>query len=200
MSDIKEVLYSEEEIRDKVKELGERITEDYKGKKLFLLGILKGCVPFMADIMRSIDLELEYDFMDVSSYQGTRSMGEVRILKDISTSIVDKDILIVEDIIDTGVTLSYLTKILKSRGARSIEIVTMLSKPSRRKVELPVKYNGYEIDDHFVIGYGMDYNERFRGLPYIGILDESVYSNSEEWYYWIKNLEEQDFILSWFLY
>ncbi len=200
MSDIKEVLYSEEEIRAKVKELGERITEDYKGKNLFLLGILKGCVPFMADIMRSIDLELEYDFMDVSSYQGTRSMGEVRILKDISTSIVDKDILIVEDIIDTGVTLSYLTKILKSRGARSIEIVTMLSKPSRRKVELPVKYNGYEIDDHFVIGYGMDYNERFRGLPYIGILDESVYSNSEEWYYWIKNLEEQDFILSWFLY
>lgn len=200
MSDIKEVLYSEEEIRAKVKELGERITEDYEGKKLFLLGILKGCVPFMADIMRSIDLELEYDFMDVSSYQGTRSMGEVRILKDISTSIVDKDILIVEDIIDTGVTLSYLTKILKSRGARSIEIVTMLSKPSRRKVELPVKYNGYEIDDHFVIGYGMDYNERFRGLPYIGILDESVYSNSEEWYYWIKNLEEQDFILSWFLY
>ena len=200
MSDIKEVLYSEEEIRAKVKELGERITEDYKGKKLFLLGILKGCVPFMADTMRSIDLELEYDFMDVSSYQGTRSMGEVRILKDISTSIVDKDILIVEDIIDTGVTLSYLTKILKSRGARSIEIVTMLSKPSRRKVELPVKYNGYEIDDHFVIGYGMDYNERFRGLPYIGILDESVYSNSEEWYYWIKNLEEQDFILSWFLY
>ena len=196
MSDIKEVLYSEEEIRDKVKELGERITEDYKGKNLFLLGILKGCVPFMADIMRSIDLELEYDFMDVSSYQGTRSMGEVRILKDISTSIVDKDILIVEDIIDTGVTLSYLTKILKSRGARSIEIVTMLSKPSRRKVELPVKYNGYEIDDHFVIGYGMDYNERFRGLPYVGILDESVYSNSEEWYYWIKNLEEQDFILS----
>ena len=200
MSDIKEVLYSEEEIRAKVKELGERITEDYKGKNLFLLGILKGCVPFMADIMRSIDLELEYDFMDVSSYQGTRSMGEVRILKDISTSIVDKDILIVEDIIDTGVTLSYLTKILKSRGARSIEIVTMLSKPSRRKVELPVKYNGYEIDDHFVIGYGMDYNERFRGLPYIGILDESVYSNSEEWYYWIKNLEEQDFILSWSLY
>lgn len=200
MSDIKEVLYSEEEIRAKVKELGERITEDYKGKNLFLLGILKGCVPFMADIMRSIDLELEYDFMDVSSYQGTRSMGEVRILKDISTSIVDKDILIVEDIIDTGVTLSYLTKILKSRGARSIEIVTMLSKPSRRKVELPVKYNGYEIDDHFVIGYGMDYNERFRGLPYIGILDESVYSNSEEWYYWIKNLGEQDFILSWSLY
>ena len=196
MSEIKEVLYSEEEIKEKVKELGERIREDYKDKNLLLLGILKGCVPFMADIMRSIDLDLEYDFMDVSSYQGTRSMGEVRILKDISTNIVDKDILIVEDIIDTGVTLSYLTKLLRSRGAKSVEIVTMLSKPSRRKVDLAVKYNGYEIDDHFVIGYGMDYNERFRGLPYIGILDESVYSNSEEWYYWIRKLEEQDFILS----
>ena len=196
MSEIKEVLYSEEEIKEKVKELGERIREDYRDKNLLLLGILKGCVPFMADIMRSIDLDLEYDFMDVSSYQGTRSMGEVRILKDISTNIVDKDILIVEDIIDTGVTLSYLTKLLRSRGVRSVEIVTMLSKPSRRKVDLAVKYNGYEIDDHFVIGYGMDYNERFRGLPYIGILDESVYSNSEEWYYWIRNLEEQDFILS----
>lgn len=176
MSDIKEVLITEEEIQNKVKELGERITEDYRDKDLFLLAILKGAVPFMADIMRKIDLDLEYDFMDVSSYQGTRSMGEVRILKDISTSIVGKDILIVEDIIDTGITLSYLTKVLKSRGANSIEIVTMLSKPSRRKIDLPVKYNGYEIEDHFVIGYGMDYDEKYRALPYIGILDESVYS------------------------
>lgn len=176
MSDIKEVLITEEEIQNKVKELGEKITEDYMDKDLFLLGILKGAVPFMADIMRKIDLDLEYDFMDVSSYQGTRSMGEVRILKDISTSIVGKDILIVEDIIDTGITLSYLTKVLKSRGANSIEIVTMLSKPSRRKIDLPVKYNGYEIEDYFVIGYGMDYDEKYRALPYIGILDESVYS------------------------
>lgn len=176
MSDIKEVLFTEEEIQNKVRELGEKITEDYRGKDLFLLGILKGAVPFMADIMRRIDLDLEYDFMDVSSYQGTRSMGEVRILKDISTSIVGKDILIVEDIIDTGVTLSYLTKVLKSRGANSIEIVTMLSKPSRRQIELPVKYNGYEIEDNFVIGYGMDYDEKYRALPFIGILDESVYS------------------------
>lgn len=178
--DIKEVLYSEEEIQNKVKELGEKITEDYEGKNLFLLGILKGAVPFMADIMRRIDLDLEYDFMDVSSYKGTRSLGEVRILKDISTSIVGKDILIVEDIIDAGITLSYLTKVLKSRGANSIEIVTMLSKPSRRKVELPVKYNGYEIEDNFVIGYGMDYDEKYRALPFIGILDESVYLNDEE--------------------
>ncbi|MBS5946510.1 MAG: hypoxanthine phosphoribosyltransferase [Peptoniphilus harei] len=176
MSDIKEVLISEEEIQNKVKELGKKITEDYKDKNLFLLGILKGAVPFMADIMRKIDLDLEYDFMDVSSYQGTRSLGEVRILKDISTSIVGKDILIVEDIIDTGITLNYLTKVLKSRGANSIEIVTMLSKPSRRKVDLPVKYNGFEIEDNFVIGYGMDYDEKYRALPYIGILDESVYT------------------------
>ncbi|MBM7549891.1 hypoxanthine phosphoribosyltransferase [Peptoniphilus gorbachii] len=176
MSDIKEVLISEEEIQNKVKELGKKITEDYRDKNLFLLGILKGAVPFMADIMRKIDLDLEYDFMDVSSYQGTRSLGEVRILKDISTSIVGKDILIVEDIIDTGITLNYLTKVLKSRGANSIEIVTMLSKPSRRKVDLPVKYNGFEIEDNFVIGYGMDYDEKYRALPYIGILDESVYT------------------------
>lgn len=176
MSDIKEVLISEEEIQNKVKELGKKITEDYRDKNLFLLGILKGAVPFMADIMRKIDLDLEYDFMDVSSYQGTRSLGEVRILKDIPTSIVGKDILIVEDIIDTGITLNYLTKVLKSRGANSIEIVTMLSKPSRRKVDLPVKYNGFEIEDNFVIGYGMDYDEKYRALPYIGILDESVYS------------------------
>lgn len=175
MSDIKEVIFSEEEIQNKVKELGEKITEDYKDKDLFLLGILKGAVPFMADIMRKINLDLEYDFMDVSSYQGTRSMGEVRILKDISTSIVGKDILIVEDIIDTGITLSYLTKVLKSRGANSIEIVTMLSKPSRRKIDLHVKYNGFEIEDYFVIGYGMDYDEKYRALPFIGILDESVY-------------------------
>lgn len=176
MSNIKEVLISEEEIQNKVKELGKKITEDYRDKNLFLLGILKGAVPFMADIMRKIDLDLEYDFMDVSSYQGTRSLGEVRILKDISTSIVGKDILIVEDIIDTGITLNYLTKVLKSRGANSIEIVTMLSKPSRRKVDLPVKYNGFEIEDNFVIGYGMDYDEKYRALPYIGILDESVYT------------------------
>ena len=176
MSDIKEVLISEEEIQNKVKELGKKITEDYRDRNLFLLGILKGAVPFMADTMRRIDLDLEYDFMDVSSYQGTRSLGEVRILKDISTSIVGKDILIVEDIIDTGITLNYLTKVLKSRGANSIEIVTMLSKPSRRKVDLPVKYNGFEIEDNFVIGYGMDYDEKYRALPYIGILDESVYT------------------------
>ncbi|MBU5668915.1 hypoxanthine phosphoribosyltransferase [Peptoniphilus sp. MSJ-1] len=175
MAEIKRVLFSEEEIQKKVNELGEEITKDYKGKKVFLLGILKGAVPFMADLMRKIDLDLEYDFMDVSSYEGTASRGEVRILKDISTSIDGKNILIVEDIIDTGVTLSYLSKILSSRGAASIEIVTLLSKPERRKVDLPVKYNGFVIEDEFVIGYGMDFNEKYRGLPYIGILDESQY-------------------------
>lgn len=175
MKDILTVLYSEEELAAKVEELGKQITEDYKDKDLLLLGILKGAVPFMADIMRKIDLELKYDFMDVSSYQGSTSTGEVRILKDVDESVEGKDILIVEDIIDTGNTLAYLEKVLLHRGAKSIEIVTMLSKPSRREIELDVKYNGFEIEDNFVVGYGMDYNERFRSLPYVAILDESVY-------------------------
>ncbi|MGI5949245.1 hypoxanthine phosphoribosyltransferase [Peptoniphilus sp.] len=175
MKDILTVLYTEEELAAKVEELGKQITEDYKDKDLLLLGILKGAVPFMADIMRKIDLELKYDFMDVSSYQGSTSTGEVRILKDVDESVEGKDILIVEDIIDTGNTLAYLEKVLLHRGAKSIEIVTMLSKPSRREIELDVKYNGFEIEDNFVVGYGMDYDERFRSLPYVAILDESVY-------------------------
>ncbi len=169
------VLYSEKELQDKVEELAKEITKDYEGKDLLLLGILKGAVPFMADLMRKIDLDLKYDFMDVSSYQGSTSTGEVRILKDVSESIDGKDILIVEDIIDTGNTLSYLKNVLFNRGANSIEIVTMLSKPERRKIDLDVKYNGFEIEDNFVVGYGMDYDEKYRGLPYIAILDESMY-------------------------
>lgn len=175
MSDIKSILYKEEEIKDRIRELGKKISKDYEGRELILVGILKGCVPFMADLMREIDLKsTTYDFMDVSSYQGTTSTGEVRILKDMSSNVGGKDILIVEDIIDTGLTLSYLTKILNSRGANSVEIVTLLSKPARRKVEMDVKYIGFEIEDEFVIGYGMDYNEIYRTLPYIGILDESA--------------------------
>ncbi|MET3616796.1 hypoxanthine phosphoribosyltransferase [Peptoniphilus olsenii] len=175
MTGIKEVLFTEEELAVKVDELAKRITEDYKDKNLLLLGILKGAVPFMADLMRKIDLELQYDFMDVSSYQGSTSSGEVRILKDISAPVEGKDILIVEDIIDTGITLSYLKNLLLHRGANSIEIVTMLSKPDRRLKDLDVKYNGYDIEDNFVVGYGMDFDERFRSLPYVAILDESVY-------------------------
>ncbi len=177
MSEIKEILFSKDEIRKKVEMLGEIISKDYRDKKLILVGILKGAVPFMADLMREIDLDLEYDFMDVSSYSGTTSVGEVRILKDISTSIEGKDVLIVEDIIDTGLTLSYLTELFKSRAANSVAITTMLSKPKRRKIDIYVKYVGYEIEDKFVVGYGMDYNEKYRSLPYIGVLDESIYKN-----------------------
>ena len=174
MTEIKEILFTREEIQKKVQELGKIISKDYKGKKLILVGILKGAVPFMADLMREIDLDLEYDFMDVSSYSGTTSVGEVRILKDISTHIEGKDVLFVEDIIDTGLTLSYLTDLFKSRAANSVAITTLLSKPKRRKIDISVKYIGYEIEDKFVVGYGMDYNEKFRSLPYIGVLDESI--------------------------
>lgn len=174
MTEIKEILFTREEIQKKVQELGKIISNDYKGKKLILVGILKGAVPFMADLMREIDLDLEYDFMDVSSYSGTTSVGEVRILKDISTHIEGKDVLFVEDIIDTGLTLSYLTDLFKSRAANSVAITTLLSKPKRRKIDIYVKYIGYEIEDKFVVGYGMDYNEKFRPLPYIGVLDESI--------------------------
>lgn len=174
MTEIKEILFTREEIQKKVQELGKIISNDYKGKKLILVGILKGAVPFMADLMREIDLDLEYDFMDVSSYSGTTSVGEVRILKDISTHIEGKDVLFVEDIIDTGLTLSYLTDLFKSRAANSVAITTLLSKPKRRKIDIYVKYIGYEIEDKFVVGYGMDYNEKFRSLPHIGVLDESI--------------------------
>ena len=174
MTEIKEILFTREEIQKKVQELGKIISNDYEGKKLILVGILKGAVPFMADLMREIDLDLEYDFMDVSSYSGTTSVGEVRILKDISTHIEGKDVLFVEDIIDTGLTLSYLTDLFKSRAANSVAITTLLSKPKRRKIDIYVKYIGYEIEDKFVVGYGMDYNEKFRSLPYIGVLDESI--------------------------
>lgn len=174
MTEIKEILFTREEIQKKIQELGKIISNDYKGKKLILVGILKGAVPFMADLMREIDLDLEYDFMDVSSYSGTTSVGEVRILKDISTHIEGKDVLFVEDIIDTGLTLSYLTDLFKSRAANSVAITTLLSKPKRRKIDIYVKYIGYEIEDKFVVGYGMDYNEKFRSLPYIGVLDESI--------------------------
>lgn len=174
MTEIKEILFTREEIQKKVQELGKIISNDYKGKKLILVGILKGAVPFMADLMREIDLDLEYDFMDVSSYSGTTSVGEVRILKDISTHIEGKDVLFVEDIIDTGLTLSYLTDLFKSRAANSVAITTLLSKPKRRKIDIYVKYIGYEIEDKFVVGFGMDYNEKFRSLPYIGVLDESI--------------------------
>lgn len=173
---IKQVLVSEEEIKAKVKELGAIITTDYKGKDLIVVGILKGAVIFMSDLCRHIKLPILMDFMAVSSY-GTSSFstGEVRIIKDLDFSVENKDVLVVEDIIDTGHTLSYLTDNLKKRGANSVKIVTLLDKPERRQADVPVDYLGFEIPDEFVVGYGLDYAEQYRNLPYVAALKEEVY-------------------------
>jgi len=173
---IKEILVTEEQIQSKVKELGERITEDYQGKDLMLVGILKGAVMFLSDLARNINLPVMIDFMAVSSYgSSSESTGIVRIIKDLESSIDGKDILIVEDIIDTGLTLSYLTDNLRKRRAKSVRIVTLLDKPERRKVEVTVDYTGFVIPDEFVIGYGIDYAEQYRNLPFVAALKEDVY-------------------------
>ncbi|MGB9840857.1 hypoxanthine phosphoribosyltransferase [Thermovenabulum sp.] len=172
IEDIKEILISEEEIKAKLKELGEKITRDYRDlDNILLVGVLKGAVLFIADLIRHIDLPLEVDFMAVSSYgASTESSGVVRILKDLEQNIQGKNILIVEDIIDSGLTLSYLYNLLKSRNPANIKICTLLDKPSRRKVDIKVDYLGFEIPDYFVVGYGLDYNEKYRNLPFIGVL------------------------------
>ena len=175
-NDVKEILISEDSIKEKVKELGQRISKDYEGESVFLIGILKGSVPFMADLMREITIPVTMDFMAVSSYgNGTSSTGVVRILKDLDFEIKDKNIIIVEDIIDSGITLSYLVDYLKNRGPKNIEIAALLTKPERNKVKVDAKYIGYEVPDKFVVGYGLDYAEKYRNLPYVGILNPSVY-------------------------
>ena len=174
--DIKEILLTEEQITNKVKEIGKAISEDYKGKDLIIVGILKGSVIFASELIKNISIPCEIDFMAVSSYgNSTETSGVVRILKDLDHGIEGKDSIIVEDIIDSGVTLDYLLKYLKARKANSIEIVTLLTKPSRRMVDLDVKYCGFEVPDQFLVGYGLDYAERYRNLPYVGILKEEVY-------------------------
>ena len=175
--DIKEVLCSEEKLSQKISELGAAITRDYAGKDLLLVSILKGSVMVMADLMRAVDLPLQIDFMNVSSYgAGTETTGAVKILKDLDVDIKGKHVLIVEDILDSGVTLHNLMKLLTQRNPASIEICTLFSKPSRRKVEVPVRYMGFEIPDAFIVGYGLDYDEKYRNLPYVGILKEEVYT------------------------
>lgn len=173
---IKEVLITEEEIAKKVKELGEQISKDYKGKDLMLVGILKGAVIFMSDLARNIDIPISMDFMAVSSYgQSSKSTGIVRLIKDLDSSIKNKDILIVEDIIDTGLTLDYLTDNLSKRGANSVKICTLLDKPERRKVDIPVDYFGFIVPDEFIVGYGIDYAQKYRNLSFIASLKEEVY-------------------------
>ncbi|MCR5182936.1 MAG: hypoxanthine phosphoribosyltransferase [Clostridia bacterium] len=165
------VLFSEEEIRNKAKEVAEQINEDYKGESLYLVGTLRGALVWMADIMKNITLDTEIDFIVASSYQGTDSTGVVTVKKDIEGDVTGKNVLIIEDIVDTGFTLSKLLDYFRGRGAKSVEICSMLSKPSRRKVDIDPKYNGFVIDDMFVIGYGLDYEQKFRNLPFVGIAE-----------------------------
>ena len=175
--DLKEILLTEAEIQEICETLGKKITEDYSDKPLVCVGILKGSIMFMADLIKRIDTHLAIDFMDVSSYHGgTESTGEVKILKDLGASIEGKDVLIVEDILETGTTLKSITELLKSRRVNSLEIVTLLDKPNRRKAQIEAKYVGKQIPDEFVVGYGLDYAEAYRNLPYIGTLKPEVYA------------------------
>jgi hypoxanthine phosphoribosyltransferase len=179
MPDVKEVLITSQEIEEKVREIGARITEDYRGEKPLLVGVLRGAVVIMSDLMRNIDLRCELDFMDISSYgSGTSSSGVVRILKDLEEDITGRHVLIVEDIIDTGLTLSYLMRSLLARKPASLEVCALLSKPSRRRVELEVRYLGFEVPDEFVVGYGLDYAGAYRNLPDICILKPEVFATS----------------------
>ena len=176
LQDIREVLISKEAIEAKTKELAERISRDYKGKDLLVVGVLKGSVIFASELIKNITIPWEIDFMAVSSYgSSSETTGVVRILKDLDSEISRKHILIVEDIVDSGVTLSYLLNYLKTRNASSVEIASLLTKPSRRKVDIDCKYVGFETPDEFLVGYGLDYAEKYRNLPFIGILKREVY-------------------------
>ncbi len=178
--DIGEVLLSEKEIAARVAELGRRITADYRGKILDVVVILKGAVMFMADLVRHVDLDLRIGFMAVSSYgDSTVSSGTVRIVKDLQKSIEGRDVLIVEDIVDTGLTMAHLLELLGTRHPASMKVCTLLSKPSCRKVDVRIDYCGFEVPDKFVVGYGLDYRQMYRHLPYIGVLKPSVYERNE---------------------
>jgi len=175
--DLKSILVTREEIDAAVQNLGTQITQDYVGKDLLLVGILKGSVVFFSDLMRSIDLPLATEFMAVSSYgAATKTTGVVNLVKDLTADITGKHVLIVEDIVDSGMTLSYLKKYLSTRGAASIKIATLLDKPERRRVDLQADYFCFTIPDEFVVGYGLDYAEKYRNLPDIGVLDPKVYA------------------------
>lgn len=179
-SDIKSVLITEEQLAAKVAEMGAQISKDYQGRKLIILGVLKGSVVFMSDLIRSITVPVEMDFMAVSSYgAGVKTSGVVKILKDLDRLIAGYDVLVVEDILDSGMTLSYLTELLRERDPASIRIATLLDKPDRRKVDIKPDYVGFTIPDEFVVGYGLDYAELYRNLPYVGILSPSVYESNQ---------------------
>ena len=175
--DVTKILFEEKEIQDRVTELGRQITKDYKGKDIVLVSVLRGGAIFMADLARKIELPLEMDFMAISSYgSGATSSGVVTILKDLSSSIEGKHVLIAEDILDTGLTLEYLIRLLKERKPLSIQIAAFLKKQGAQKIDVPCKYVGFDCPSEFVVGYGLDYAEKYRNLPYVGVLSPEIYS------------------------
>lgn len=177
--DISKILYTRDEIQQAIRAMGERITADYQGCAPVMICILKGASVFFSDLIREVDLPLEIDYMAISSYgNATKSTGEVRMIKDLDAPILNRDVLIVEDIVDSGMTMSYLKQALAGRGARSIRIVSLMDKPARRRVPLKVDYACFEVPDVFIVGYGLDYAQKYRNLPDIGILDESVYAKA----------------------
>ncbi len=176
-NDIKEILYTEEQIQDKIRELGEILSKDYENRNPLVICVLKGAYMFMADLTRRISVPVEIDFMAVSSYgQSTKSSGVVKIMKDLDVSVEGRDVIIAEDIIDSGLTLSYLVDVLERRNAMSVKVVTLFDKPAGRQVELEADYRGFILPDAFVVGYGLDYAEKYRNLPYIGILKPEIYA------------------------
>ena len=178
--DIQEVLFSEEQLKTRVQEIAREIERDYAGKEIMLISVLRGSFIFMADLCRAIDLPCTLDFMAVSSYgKGTSSSGQVQITKDLSEDISGRHIIVVEDILDSGNTLSYLLQLLQARSPASVRLCTLLDKPSRRTKEVELHYSGFTIPDYFVVGYGLDYAEKYRNLPYIGILKPCVYGGEE---------------------
>jgi hypoxanthine phosphoribosyltransferase len=172
---VTEVLVDEVTLRNRVAELGEEVSRDYQGRDLLLIGVLKGAVFFMADLMRHLTVPCEIDFMAISSYgASTDSSGVVRILKDLDINIEGREVLVVEDIIDSGLTLSYLMRNLEARQPATLEVCALMTKPERREIDVPVRYIGFEIPNRFVIGYGLDFAERYRNLPYVGVLDPDL--------------------------
>ena len=175
--DCKKILFTEQQIIDRCKELGKQITEDYKDNHndVLFVGILKGSVPFMAELVKRIDLNLQYDFIAASSYVGTESAGDIKTVKDLDCSVVDRDIVLIEDIIDTGLTIKKLKELLYHKGAHDVKVVALLNKQSRRTCDINADYVGFEIENEFVIGFGLDFQQNYRNLPYVGVLKEECY-------------------------
>ena len=174
---VEKVLISEEEIVKRCKELGAQISKDYAGKNPMIIGLLKGSVPFMAELIKYIDIDCTIDFMAVSSYSGLESMGDVKIVKDLDTSIKDVNVLVVEDIVDTGKTLEKVKQLLYSKGANDVKVVSLLDKSDRRIVQIEAEYVGFVIPNEFVVGFGLDFNQKYRNLPYVGVLKEECYKS-----------------------